>query len=252
MKGKTSSDSVTVSCHGGCGRTMTAPAKKLEQVKYFICNDPSTVRKCMASLPPCPDGKYRHFNSVLSREFDSVFLFVFEEFPNSNKSEEETFTKNPENKSDATYSIDCTRDCRVGDDIRFMQAQFSGGYPKARFLGYKAESGKIVSVSYNPTNKQHIIGVLLENGKKTRVKGDNFFKDKIFRKPWADESERNSAEIIKVSQGDAAYPALSFAGLDPDETHRLALSNLNDGRNWDGTSKKDGLNWSFEPKPDVE
>lgn len=47
-----------------------------------------------------------------------------------------------------TYSIDCTGDAVVGDNVRFSEAMFGGSHRRPRFLGVRTIEGEITSDSY--------------------------------------------------------------------------------------------------------
>lgn len=50
------------------------------------------------------------------------------------------------------YSINCTGDACVGDEVRFERAVFTGSYPNARFLHNEIVEGRIIRDSYDYSN----------------------------------------------------------------------------------------------------
>jgi hypothetical protein len=238
MNNSEKNSSLTVTCHGGCGRTFTAPARKIKHAKYYLCNSPESGKACKATLPPCPEGKERRFISKYGKRYGSTFVLVFDNSfkaaAKSNKLPKETHYK-----GDAIYSIDATHDLRVGDEIRFMRAQYKGEYPKSYFIGFMPFDGKIASFSYNPKNTEHTVFLLLADGKKTRIQAHNLFNDLVFRKPWKDESLRANAQEIQINPGDRAFYVRNFAGLSEIEAAQQSLWYMKDGLNWDGSPKTD-------------
>ena len=102
------------------------------------------------------------------------------------------------------YIIDCTGDAVVGDEVKFERAIFTGSYPKSKFSHNETIEAVIVADSYGEKKQQHTFMLLLLNGEKTRIKGRNLYRNKVFRKPWFDESKRMEALQEKHKRGDLA------------------------------------------------
>ena len=105
---------------------------------------------------------------------------------------------------DDDYRINCTGDAVVGDEVRFERAVFSGSYRSPKFEGFELVTGQIVSESYGQEKQQHTFTLELEDGKKSRIKGRNLYKNGVWRKLWADESLREEARREKHERGDEA------------------------------------------------
>jgi hypothetical protein len=105
---------------------------------------------------------------------------------------------------DDIYSLNCTGDAVVGDEVRFERATFSGSYRRPRFDGFEMVTGKIVNDSYGAEKQQHTFTIQLENGSKMLIKGRNLYKNGVYRKPWADESEREESLEDKHERGSNA------------------------------------------------
>lgn len=55
----TESKKVTIHCSGGCGRSVTLRASKVEPAQYYLCQSREDGGRCAASLPPVPPGMAR-------------------------------------------------------------------------------------------------------------------------------------------------------------------------------------------------
>lgn len=113
----------------------------------------------------------------------------------------------PEFRGDAVFKVNCTGDCVVGDEVCFERATFSGSYRRARFEGFEKVVGKIIADSYGRTKQQHTFTLELQNGSKTTIKGRNLYVNGVWRKVWADESEREEAANEKHARGEVARAA---------------------------------------------
>lgn len=107
-------------------------------------------------------------------------------------------------RGDETYSIECTGDACVGDEVRFQRATFGGSFRRPVFLGYELVTGKIVADSYGEAKQQHTFTLLRDDGSTLRIKGRNLYRNGVWRKPWANESERAKALAEKHARGDRA------------------------------------------------
>lgn len=56
---------------------------------------------------------------------------------------------------DAEFTINCTGDAVVGDEVRFERATFSGSFRNAKFAGFEMITGKIIRDSYGRDKQQH-------------------------------------------------------------------------------------------------
>ncbi|MEW6314647.1 MAG: hypothetical protein AB1513_11510 [Pseudomonadota bacterium] len=108
---------------------------------------------------------------------------------------------------DTEYTINCTGDAVVGDEVRFERATFSGSFRNAKFAGFEMITGKIIRDSYGRDKQQHTFTIALTGGGELRIKGRNLYANGTFRKPWADESIRRQAADEKHARGDAARAA---------------------------------------------
>lgn len=105
---------------------------------------------------------------------------------------------------DATYTVRCTGDAVVGDEVRFERATFTGSFRNAKFAGFETVTGKIVKDSYGKDKQQHTFTLALEDGSELRIKGRNLYANGTYRKLWADESQRRAAAEEKHARGDSA------------------------------------------------
>lgn len=100
-----------------------------------------------------------------------------------------------------TYSIDCTGDVVTGDQVSFERATFTGSFRNAKFSGFERISGTVINDSYGQAKQQHTFIILLQNGDKLCIKGRNLYKNGTYRKPWANESDRNQVADEKHTRG---------------------------------------------------
>ena len=105
---------------------------------------------------------------------------------------------------DSDYSINCTGDCVVGDEVRFERATFTGSYRKPRFDGFEMVTAQIVNDSYGQHKQQHTFTLETEDGEKILIKGRNLYRNKVYRKPWENEEERKMKADEKHERGDEA------------------------------------------------
>lgn len=107
-------------------------------------------------------------------------------------------------KGDSIYSIVCTGDCCVGDEVKFSRAKFTGSFKKPKFAGYEDIEGKAIRESYGVEKQQHTFTIQSSDGETTRIKGRNLYANGTFRKPWENESARLEALSEKHERGDRA------------------------------------------------
>jgi hypothetical protein len=105
---------------------------------------------------------------------------------------------------DNNYSINCTGDACVGDEVCFSRAKFKGSWRKPKFDGYELVAGKIIADSYGAQKQQHTFTILLDNGENTLIKGRNLYANGLYRKPWTNECERSSVLDEKHERGTMA------------------------------------------------
>lgn len=108
---------------------------------------------------------------------------------------------------DSTYTIHTTGDCVVGDEVCFERATFSGSFRSAKFAGFELVQGKIVADSYGRDKQQHTFTIELMDGSKIRIKGRNLYANDVYRKAWADGSQRHLVADEKHSRGAIARAA---------------------------------------------
>jgi hypothetical protein len=119
---------------------------------------------------------------------------------------------------DEVYTINCTGDCVVGDEVSFERATFTGNFRNAKFDGFELTQGKIVNDSYGRDKQQHTFTILLEAGRTVKklpaklmtIKGRNLYANGTYRKLWADESQRGLAADEKHVRGDKARAARDY------------------------------------------
>lgn len=110
-------------------------------------------------------------------------------------------------RGDETYSIDCTGDVVVGDEIAFDRATFEGSFRRPRFAGFERVTGRVIRDSYGADKQQHTFTLELPDGSTARIKGRNLYANGVWRKPWGDPEARVAARDEKHTRGDAARKA---------------------------------------------
>lgn len=105
---------------------------------------------------------------------------------------------------DEMFCVDSTGDCCVGDIVRFERATFSGSFRSPRFAGFEMVTGQIVDDSYGYQKQQHTFSIKTENGDIFKIKGRNLYRNRVFRKVWADEALRNESLDEKHARGELA------------------------------------------------
>lgn len=79
------------------------------------------------------------------------------------------------------YSINCTGDCCINDEIALFNADKSD----------ERQYGKIISESYGSEKQQHTFTIQLEDDDRILIKGRNLYKSDVYRKKWNDETQRS-------------------------------------------------------------
>lgn len=110
-------------------------------------------------------------------------------------------------RGDGEFTIDCTGDAVVGDEVRFERATFTGSYCNAKFSGFELVTGKIIRDSYGRDKQQHTFTLELAEGGILTIKGRNLYREGTYRKEWTDESLRHAAADEKHKRGDRARAA---------------------------------------------
>jgi len=87
------------------------------------------------------------------------------------------------------YSIDCTGDCRIGDEIKFEKAVFKGDWRNPAFSHLETIEGKIVKIGKGPKTGQLTFTVETSSGH-LRIRARNLYRNGVFRKKWDDENAR--------------------------------------------------------------
>ena len=105
------------------------------------------------------------------------------------------------------YTLDCTGDCVVGDEVEFQRATFTGSWKKPKFNGYETIRAQIIKDSYGEMKQQHTFTLMAEDGRKILIKGRNLYRKGIMRKPWSDESQRERVRAEKHERGEQAREA---------------------------------------------
>ena len=105
---------------------------------------------------------------------------------------------------DADYTINCTGDCVVGDEVRFDRGIFTGSYKKPKFAGYELVSAQIIRESYGEQKQQHTFILETDKGETIRIKGRNLYRNNTYRKPWKNEKERGLKRNEKHQRGEKA------------------------------------------------
>jgi hypothetical protein len=108
-----------------------------------------------------------------------------------------------EYNGDDEYSIECTGDAVVGDEVRFERATFSGSFRNARFAGFEKITATIIRDSYGKNKQQHTF-TLAAGDEEIKIKGRNLYANGVWRKPWEDESQRDAALDEKHARGSIA------------------------------------------------
>jgi hypothetical protein len=116
-------------------------------------------------------------------------------------------------KTALSFDYHCTGDVVVGDEIRFIEAVFSGSHRTPTFLGERTIEARVTKDSYGADRQQHTftlevlscVGINpVARGKTIRRKGRNIYRNGTMRRVWADEAARIDAENEKHGRGDSA------------------------------------------------
>lgn len=92
------------------------------------------------------------------------------------------------------YKICCTGNCVEGDEIAFFNQNKEG----------ERQFGKIIKESYGSAKQQHTFSILLDSGAKILIKGRNLYDNGVYRKEWANETERMKVVEEKIERGNKA------------------------------------------------
>ena len=117
-------------------------------------------------------------------------------------------------KGDNNYSINCTGDACVGDEVAFERATFSGSFRNAKFDGFELIKGTIIKDSYGKDKQQHTFTIKSVEGWEMRIKGRNLYANGTYRKRWVDEEKRGLVLDEKHKRGDKARSARSERKLE--------------------------------------
>lgn len=117
----------------------------------------------------------------------------------------------PINQSIEEYTIDCTGDACIDDEVKFEKAIFTEGkrgfrgrFKPGKFIGTETIYGTIIKDSYGKDKQQHTFTLLDSSENKMLIKGRNLYRNGCFRKPWDDESKRQNIINEKHERGDVA------------------------------------------------
>ena len=105
------------------------------------------------------------------------------------------------------YTINCTGDACVGDEICFEKAIFEGNYPRSKFSHLEMVFGTIIRDSYGKRKQQPTFSLQLDQGGELLVKGRNLYRNGCYRKQWVDEIEREAIIDEKHKRGNIARKA---------------------------------------------
>lgn len=108
---------------------------------------------------------------------------------------------------DTIFSVCCTGDVVVGDEVAFERATFGGSFRSPKFLGFEMVRGTVVADNYGASKQQHTFTIEVEDGSKTLIKGRNLYKNGVWRKPWENEAARRVVADEKHTRGDRARRA---------------------------------------------
>ena len=115
--------------------------------------------------------------------------------------------ENSQYKGDVNYSIDCTGDACVGDEVAFERATFTGSFRNAKFDGFEMIRGTITKDSYGKDKQQHTFTIRSVEGWDLRIKGRNLYANGTYRKRWIDEEKRGLVLEDKHTRGNQARAA---------------------------------------------
>jgi len=125
------------------------------------------------------------------------------------------FSSPPPPPAKDEYSVSATGDVVVGDIIKFNESVFVWSFKKAKYKGERTVEAEVVKDSYGAKTQQHtftlkiisaqgIDAYTLPPGKLTTRKGRNLYKKGVNRKPWPDESKRETVADEKHLRGKEA------------------------------------------------
>lgn len=100
------------------------------------------------------------------------------------------------------YPICCTGDVVVGDKIWFPLAIFNGQYPYGEFSHYEQIEAIVAKDSYGIMKQQHTFTLaVLDQTAYMKIKGRRLYRNGVWRKPWANEGLRRTAQEEKHARG---------------------------------------------------
>jgi hypothetical protein len=106
-----------------------------------------------------------------------------------------------------TYTVDCTGDACVGDQVKFERAVFTGSFKKPKFSHNETIEGEIIRDSYGDKKQQHTFTLRLSDESIILIKGRNLYRNGCLRAEWKDEKERAKILSEKHNRGSAARSA---------------------------------------------
>jgi len=112
-------------------------------------------------------------------------------YNNSQREELELMYKEAE---ELGYTENITGNATQGDDIAFVEAVFSGSYPRSRFSHFEMIYGLIVNDSYGKAKQQHTFSIETQSGSVIRRKGRNVYKYTTLAKPRNEEERQINLE----------------------------------------------------------
>ena len=131
---------------------------------------------------------------------------------------------------DVVYSINCTGDVVVGDEVCFNKATFSGSFRSAKFAGFEKITGKVIKDSYGADKQQHTFTLQRPDGTIFLIKGRVLYREGTWRKPWQNETDRKIVADEKHERGDKARKVRSNRKnnvfeeeSEQDQAHRATL-----------------------------
>lgn len=101
-------------------------------------------------------------------------------------------------KGNSEYCTQCTGDACIGDEVAFERATFSG---------FKLVEGVVIADSYGEEKQRHTFILELKNGSILIIKASDLYRNRVYRKPWENESRRDAVLFEKHRRGNAAREA---------------------------------------------
>lgn len=144
--------------------------------------------------------------AVLLKSFQAVFDRLMDSIDDWRERDGAQAAVGRENKATRAYTINCTGDVVLGDEVMFVRAIWEkkaiNSYGKLAnvIVDYELFEGKVVKESYGAKRGQHTFSIKRKHDL-LLIKGRNLYSIGVWRKKWPDENKRRSVADEKHERG---------------------------------------------------